>query len=896
MKPVYSFSQVARLPMPGDNVAIATRRLEAGTGIDCDGRLLTLSHTVMEGHRFAVQAIEPGQFLLSWELPFGVAERALEPGDYACNQSMLDALGIRQLDFALPEGANFVDRIEPYQLDPATFQSGAAVEPHTRQRTFMGYGRTGGRGVGTRNYIAILGTSSRTASYARLLAERWSGRAAGDGVVPIAHTEGGGWADPNNRQLLLRTLAGFSVHPNVGAVLAVDYGSEAVTNQMLRQYMVEQGYALDHVRHCFMSLDGSFQAHLQEGDDQLAAWAREMADEERGEHDLAHLKIALQCGGSDAFSGISGNPLAAWVVRELIRYGGAANLAETDELIGAEPYVLQNVKDVATARTFLHMVERFKERVSWHGASAEGNPSGGNKFRGLYNIVLKSIGAARKRDPDVRLDYAIDYGEPLKGPGFHFMDSPGNDLESIAGQVASGCNAIFFVTGNGSITNFPFVPTIKIVTTAERYRLLAADLDVNAGAYLDGTPMDELGRDLFERTLRVASGERSLGEQAGHAQVSIWRNWQQTDTSRLEQLLAIPEPEGRPLPVRAEAGPQLSFRTLDGGRGPVIDQVGLVLPTSLCAGQIARMCAERLNVRQVGRQQGLSRFVALVHTEGCGLSSSGSTEQMHLRTMMGYAAHPLARRVLLLEHGCEKTHNDYMRNGLEEWNLDPALFGWASVQLDGGIVKAMDKVEAWFRQALAEVDAPTATESGFGALRLGLHATGALEEGAARCCAQLTRWVVTAGGTVVVPHNAALLRQPTYLESVLVQPWDAATLPYGQAAAEPGFYIMETPTDHWVETATGLGATGVEIILALAGEHPLQGHPLVPVVQVAANPRVAALYGQDIDLALAGEKDDWAEHLAALLVQVAQGDHVPCAVQQRNTDFQLTRGLLGVST
>ena len=213
---------------------------------------------------------------------------------------------------------------------------------------------------------------------------------------------------------------------------------------------------------------------------------------------------------------------------------------------------------------------------------------------------------------------------------------------------------------------------------------------------------------MFERTLRVASGERSLGEQAGHAQVSIWRNWQQTDTSQLEELLAAPVPEGRPAPVRPEVGPAVSFPMLDGA----IDQVGLVLPTSLCAGQIARMCAERLNARQVGREQGLSRFVALVHTEGCGLSSSGATEQMHLRTMMGYAAHPLARRVLLLEHGCEKTHNDYMRNGLEEWGLDPAVFGWASVQLDGGIVKAMDKVEAWFHQALAETEAPVAVDWG----------------------------------------------------------------------------------------------------------------------------------------------------------------------------------------
>ena len=144
--------------------------------------------------------------------------------------------------------------------------------------------------------------------------------------------------------------------------------------------------------------------------------------------------------------------------------------------------MLKNLRDAATAQRFLMMVERFKERVAWHGESCEGNPSGGNKFRGLYNIVLKSIGAAMKRHPDVRLDYCIEYGERMRAGGYYFMDSPGNDLESIAGQVAAGCNAIYFVTGNGSITNVPFVPPLTIVTTTPRYDLLAADMDVNAGA------------------------------------------------------------------------------------------------------------------------------------------------------------------------------------------------------------------------------------------------------------------------------------------------------------------------------------------------------------------------------------------------------------------------------
>ncbi len=151
------------------------------------------------------------------------------------------------------------------------------------------------------------------------------------------------------------------------------------------------------------------------------------------------------------------------------------------------------MRDLATARKFLNIIARFKERAAWHGHTAEGNPSGGNKYRGLYNIVLKSIGAAMKKNPDVRLDYVIDYGERMTQGGYYFMDSPGNDLESIAGQVASGSNLIFFITGNGSVTNFPFVPTIKIVTTTERYRLLSYDMDVNAGAYLDGAPMDDLG-------------------------------------------------------------------------------------------------------------------------------------------------------------------------------------------------------------------------------------------------------------------------------------------------------------------------------------------------------------------------------------------------------------------
>ena len=256
-------------------------------------------------------------------------------------------------------------------------------------------------------------------------------------------------------------------------------------------------------------------------------------------------------------------PLVSWVAKEVIRYGGGANLAETDELIGAEPYVLQNVRDTDTAQHFLDMIARFKDRVAWHGESAEGNPSGGNKFRGLYNIVLKSIGAAMKRHPDTQLDYCIEYGEPMREPGYYFMDSPGNDLESIAGQVASGCNAIFFVTGNGSITNFPFVPTLKVVTTTQRYEMLERDMDINAGAYQDGISMDALVGLYLDLTVAVAGGQRSKGENAGHAQVQIWRNWPQKDGDALEALRNAPAPNGYGMRPDVDEAP-----TIRRNRGP----------------------------------------------------------------------------------------------------------------------------------------------------------------------------------------------------------------------------------------------------------------------------------------------------------------------------------------
>jgi altronate dehydratase len=430
--PAVPLTEVARLPEPADNVAIATRSLEAGLCLQHGDYRLVLDRPILEGHRFATERIAPGELLTSWHLPFGKAIRLIEPGAYVCNRTMLKELSIRRLNFELPSEPNFEDFRQLYQLNPERFQPAQQVPRHERPGTFLGFARGEGRGIGTRNYIAVMGTSSRTASYARALAEKFRAHPAAhfDGVVAIAHTEGGGSTRPNNFELTLRTLAGFMVHPNIGAILAVAEGNEPINNERLLEYLNQHRYPIQTLPHRFMRLQQGFEASLAQGEAIVRSWIDRVSAMRRTTQPLSGLNIGLQCGGSDAFSGVSANPLVGWISKELVRHGGSANLAETPELIGAETYVLQNVRDLKTARMFLDQLERFQQWAAWHGHSAEGNPSGGNLYRGLYNIVIKSIGAARKKDPQVRLDYCIEFGQPMTEPGFCFMDSPGNDLEN----------------------------------------------------------------------------------------------------------------------------------------------------------------------------------------------------------------------------------------------------------------------------------------------------------------------------------------------------------------------------------------------------------------------------------------------------------------------------------
>ncbi len=907
---------VARLPAPGDNVAIATRRIEAGEIITLPHGPQPLPHTVLEGHRFAVRSIAQGEPLLSWGLPFAHAIAAIAAGDYVSNQAMLDGLAIRRLEGAkLPATANFRDSLEHYHLDEATFRPAPPVERIIPARTFAGFRRPGPRGVGTRNFIVIIGTTSRTASFARQLVARLQTLArlfpTIDGIVAIAHTEGGGHDESNNTTEILRALAGFMVHPNVGAVLAIDYGVEPITNARLHEFMRVEQYPLDDVPHAFLSLNEGLAAGLATGEKIVRAWLPTVAAFRRTPEPLSGLRVALQCGGSDAFSGVSGNPLAGAIVHELIRQGGTGVMTETDESMGAESYLLANARDLATARAFISKLDGFREKLNWHGLTPESNPSAGNRFRGLYNIAIKSLGAVHKKDPRTRLDTVIHYAQPLAAipdAGFTFMDGPGNDLEGIAGQVGAGCNLIIFVTGNGSVTNFPFAPTLKITTTTRRHQLLIREMDINAGRYLDGETMADLAADSFELLIATASGQKTKGEHAGHSQMSLWRNWRQTDTSQLAALRARAAPSGHPLtllaPTAAIATPDslnLShpttppLRVFPSGTRFATERIGLVLPTSLCAGQIARIAAERLNARAAGRAHGISRFVALTHTEGCGFGGD-TMYQLLQRTYRGYLLHPNVAAALLLEHGCEKIPNDVMRHQLDLNGMPLAQFGWASVQLDGGMEKALAKIEAWFTEKLATLPAATAITTDLGALTLGLITAAAVTATTATTLAAIVRTLIATGGSIVIPESDPLLANPVFRRATLGEIAPHATLAYGQPCTSPGFHVAASETDHWVENLTGFGGHGAHLALTIVNAHAQPGHPLLPVIQAAEASQHKIIPAPDIDLFLSDDPPADIFTLIQRIISAAQRDHLTASTAQGFVDFQLTRGLLGLTT
>jgi altronate hydrolase len=244
---------------------------------------------------------------------------------------------------------------------------------------------------------------------------------------------------------------------------------------------------------------------------------------ERSEQSVEHILVGLNCGGSDAFSGISANPALGYASDLLIAAGGAVVLAETPEIFGAEQVLTRRAVDVETGKRLVQVIKRFQAYAGRFGATMDSNPAPGNKRGGISNIVEKSLGAVMKGGTTMLSD-VVNYADQVTSKGLVVMDTPGYDPVSITGIAAGGCNVICFTTGRGSAIGFPTVPVVKIATNSRIFHVMNDNMDVNAGEVVDGKKtLQEKGKEIYRHIVRVASGERTKSELLGHKEFAPWR-------------------------------------------------------------------------------------------------------------------------------------------------------------------------------------------------------------------------------------------------------------------------------------------------------------------------------------------------------------------------------------
>jgi altronate hydrolase len=492
-----------------DNVCVAGHDLMPGAKVSAGGRSVELTEHVAFGHKIALTPIAVGEQVRKYGQPIGEATQPIQPGQWVHTHN----LSVAQLD----QDYTYASEVPP------------APDP-IEGRTFMGYRRADGR-AGTRNWIAVVSTVNCSASVARRIAAHFDADALAaypniDGVMALTHKGGCAMAfDGEDHQQLMRVMAGFARHPNVGGCLIVGLGCETATTSHLVQVggLNDVGDTGTAPTVLVMQACGGTTATIAAGVKRLKELLPQVDAMRRQPIPASELLVGTECGGSDASSGITANPALGAASDKLVAVGATAILSEVPEIFGAEHLLTRRAVSEEVGRKLIDRIEWWKRYAGAFGVKIDDNRSPGNAAGGLTTINEKSLGAVAKGGTTA-LSNVYRYAEQVNDKGFVIMDTPGYDPASVTGMIAGGANIICFTTGRGSCFGSRPTPSIKIASNTPMYQRMIEDMDVDAGVIYRGATVAELGSEIFELILKVASGQKTKSEalDLGDEEFSPW--------------------------------------------------------------------------------------------------------------------------------------------------------------------------------------------------------------------------------------------------------------------------------------------------------------------------------------------------------------------------------------
>lgn len=480
----------------GDLVAVALQDLAAGYVIGIDGREIVLRSDVPKGHKIALKDIQAGDEVIKLGFSIGRASQDIAAGEHVHAHNLATALS----------------GLEDYSYQPTPI----AVPTALAEGAFQGYRRPDGQ-VGIRNEIWILCTvgcvAKTSEKLARIASERFKGRV--DGVYALTHPLGCSQLgdDLDHTRKLLASLA---MHPNAGGVLIVGLGCE---NNQLSALIREIDRPADRLKYFAAQMVEDEQDAGLEALVELVAVVEKDRREPCSVRDLA---IGVKCGGSDAFSGLTANPLVGLIADRVAFAGGRAIMTEIPEVFGAERGLMNRAKNEQVFHEVVEVVNDFKNYFIAHKQPVFENPSPGNKAGGITTLEEKSLGAVQKGGHSP-LNAVMRYGERAHERGLSLLEAPGNDAVSSTALTAAGAVIVLFTTGRGTPLGFP-APTLKIASNSALAARKPGWIDFNAGQVLEGRTLEQTADDLMDLILKTASGQPACNEKNDEREIAIWKN------------------------------------------------------------------------------------------------------------------------------------------------------------------------------------------------------------------------------------------------------------------------------------------------------------------------------------------------------------------------------------